>query len=541
MGEPARHRRRRRAAVRPLPGGDRHRPPGRGGGDRRRRDRLAPRRGVAARARRPADAPSSTRSTWPTTCCPTIDHAWIGELTNVLLIRDPREVVASYTRTRATVTPDDIGLPQQVRLYDELPATAGAPPPVDRRRRLPRATPSATCAPCATTWACAFTDRMLSWPPGPRPTDGVWAPHWYDAVWRSTGFEPPRTREVHLDGAAAEVAEACLPLYERLRGGPLGPLTAGPTAHQTLVTSPGGRRYGRRHDPRAVPRADRARRPAPGRGGCRRAARRPHPDVPRLGRARLRRSHGRRVPPPDRRHRAPASPRGGRARDDAAGHRPGDVVLGLARCHARHPARARPRGPGLHLVARGPDRRVLVPAHGAGDRRAPARRRGRAGHPHGHRPRPGDRRHRRGARPVPARGLGVARRGGVGRRRPARRGRRHRRGAVGRAHVAQHARPRHHPARPQRRPRRRRGGRRARRTCCCGCGGAGPTRRWRSRATRPCWRRSAIGCASPPSSGRRPGSGHHSPTARRLPGCTPARTSNAAAVASSAGRYTIRR
>ncbi len=51
---------------------------------------------------------------------PEIDHAWIGELTNVLLIRDPREVVASYTKTRATVTPDDIGLPQQVRLYDEL-------------------------------------------------------------------------------------------------------------------------------------------------------------------------------------------------------------------------------------------------------------------------------------------------------------------------------------------------------------------------------------------------------------------------------------
>ena len=55
---------------------------------------------------------------------PDIDHAWIRELTNVLLIRDPREVVASYTKTRATVTPEDIGLPQQVRLYDELRAGA---------------------------------------------------------------------------------------------------------------------------------------------------------------------------------------------------------------------------------------------------------------------------------------------------------------------------------------------------------------------------------------------------------------------------------
>ena len=64
--------------------------------------------------RRPPERRSPTRSTWPY-LLPEIDHAWIRELTNVLLIRDPREVVASYTKTRATVTPADIGLPQQVR------------------------------------------------------------------------------------------------------------------------------------------------------------------------------------------------------------------------------------------------------------------------------------------------------------------------------------------------------------------------------------------------------------------------------------------
>ena len=162
------------------------------------------------------DRRSPTRSTWPTTCCPTIDHAWIGELTNVLLIRDPREVVASYTRTRATVTPDDIGLPQQVRLYDELPVRRGAPPPVidagDFLAR-PRALPARAVRPRRRARSPTACCRGR---PGPRPTDGPWAPHWYDAVWRSTGFEPPRTREVHLDGPAAEVAEACLPLYERL-------------------------------------------------------------------------------------------------------------------------------------------------------------------------------------------------------------------------------------------------------------------------------------------------------------------------------------
>ncbi len=47
--------------------------------------------------------------------------------------------------------------------------------------------------------------------------DGVWAPYWYDAVWRSTGFEPWRAREDTLSGDALAVAETCRPVYERLR------------------------------------------------------------------------------------------------------------------------------------------------------------------------------------------------------------------------------------------------------------------------------------------------------------------------------------
>jgi prepilin-type N-terminal cleavage/methylation domain-containing protein len=52
---------------------------------------------------------------------------------------------------------------------------------------------------------------------GPRDSDGIWAPHWYAAVWASTGFEPWRPREVRLDGEAERVAEACRSSYERLR------------------------------------------------------------------------------------------------------------------------------------------------------------------------------------------------------------------------------------------------------------------------------------------------------------------------------------
>ncbi len=143
---------------------------------------------------------------------PQLPRDWIAELTNVLLIRDPAEVVASYVRSRSDVVAEDIGLVQQAELYDQLDA---AVPVIDSADFL--RDPEAYLR-----WLCAhvgieFTDRMLQWPAGPRESDGVWAPHWYDAVLASTGFEPYRAREVELAGAALAAAERSRPHYERLR------------------------------------------------------------------------------------------------------------------------------------------------------------------------------------------------------------------------------------------------------------------------------------------------------------------------------------
>jgi len=145
---------------------------------------------------------------------PHIDHGWIAQLRNVLLIRDPREVVASYIKSRAAVTADDIGLPQQVALYDELSAAGVAPPIIDAGDflRNPEGYLRALC-----DWlGIDFSERMLHWPKGPRASDGVWAPHWYAHVWESTGFEASAAHEPVLSGQAADVAEACRGSYEQL-------------------------------------------------------------------------------------------------------------------------------------------------------------------------------------------------------------------------------------------------------------------------------------------------------------------------------------
>lgn len=145
---------------------------------------------------------------------PDVSHDWVASLTNVLLIRDPREVVASYIKSRSDVTPDDLGLRQQVELYDELEAAGAAPPVIDAADFLREPQPYLERL-CGLV-GVDFDEHMLTWPSGRRESDGVWAPYWYDTVWASTEFAPYQPRVVSLHGPAAAVADECLPYYERL-------------------------------------------------------------------------------------------------------------------------------------------------------------------------------------------------------------------------------------------------------------------------------------------------------------------------------------
>ena len=147
---------------------------------------------------------------------PGMDTAWVHALHNVFLIRDPALVVASYVKSRARCEPADIGLLQQAELFDRVADRLGRAPLVIDGERFLQHPQHHLQALCADT-GVPFTDRMLRWPAGPRDSDGVWAPHWYAAVWRSTGFEPWRPRTAALDAAGQHVADACRPAYERLQ------------------------------------------------------------------------------------------------------------------------------------------------------------------------------------------------------------------------------------------------------------------------------------------------------------------------------------
>jgi hypothetical protein len=146
---------------------------------------------------------------------PEIGRDWMAACRHVFLIRHPARVLASYAAKRETVAFGDIGFAEQAELFDAAAALMGETPPViDADAVL--AEPERELRKLCAALGIAFTTAMLSWAPGFRDTDGIWAPHWYDAVKDSTGFGPPREIPALSDPHLQRLEERALPIYERL-------------------------------------------------------------------------------------------------------------------------------------------------------------------------------------------------------------------------------------------------------------------------------------------------------------------------------------
>jgi hypothetical protein len=143
-----------------------------------------------------------------------LDRRFLAETVNVLLIRDPVQMLPSLARTLASPNLRDTGLALQSELYQELRALGQEPPVVDAKQILlnPRRVLSLLCE----RLGLPFAEEMLSWQAGPRPEDGIWAKHWYQAVHKSTGFQPYTEKQEPMPPSLAPLLAECLPHYQLL-------------------------------------------------------------------------------------------------------------------------------------------------------------------------------------------------------------------------------------------------------------------------------------------------------------------------------------
>jgi hypothetical protein len=141
---------------------------------------------------------------------------WMSRCRNAFLIRDPRAVLASYVAKRTEVELSDIGVVRQRELFErEADRIGKAPAVIDGADVL--AAPARVLALLCSSLGITFVDSMLSWEAGRRSTDGVWAPAWYVAVEKTTGFERPAlSMPPALTSDLERIAEAAMPHYEAI-------------------------------------------------------------------------------------------------------------------------------------------------------------------------------------------------------------------------------------------------------------------------------------------------------------------------------------
>lgn len=153
-----------------------------------------------------------------------LDLDFLDRTVAVLLTRDPRDMLPSLVNQVPEPTLADTGLGRQCELLELLRTRGQEPPVLDARALLrdPRDVLTQLCA----RLGLDFDEAMLSWPPGPIPEDGVWAPYWYESVHHSTGFGAYHERSAPLAAGLEAVHAACKPCYDKLRAVALEPRNA---------------------------------------------------------------------------------------------------------------------------------------------------------------------------------------------------------------------------------------------------------------------------------------------------------------------------
>ena len=144
-----------------------------------------------------------------------IEREWIDDITNVFLIRDPREMLLSLVEFLPTPSLEETGLPQQVELFERVKTQTGESPAViDARDVLsdPRQMLGRLCEQIDVE----FDESMLHWKQGLHETDGVWARHWYSKVAQTTSFAAYRPRTGEIATEYHRLLRQCQELYDTL-------------------------------------------------------------------------------------------------------------------------------------------------------------------------------------------------------------------------------------------------------------------------------------------------------------------------------------
>ena len=143
-----------------------------------------------------------------------INLDFLSQTQNIIFIRNPKQIIASYAQVRDNVTMQDIGIEMQWQLFNHLTKNKLSCIVLDSNEILK--SPENVLQQYVIALQISFTEKMLHWPAGVKPYDGIWAKYWYENVHRSTGFEKQKTSERNLPEHLQSLYEESKIFYEQL-------------------------------------------------------------------------------------------------------------------------------------------------------------------------------------------------------------------------------------------------------------------------------------------------------------------------------------
>ncbi len=134
---------------------------------------------------------------------------------NVILIRHPKKLIASFSKVIHTPTLNDIGIKKASELFLFLKKNGKTPLVIDSDELLKNA--ETYLQKMCDSLHIPYSEKMLSWKKGGIPEDGVWAKHWYKNVHDSEGFAVQKSSSQPLPEHLETLLKEALPYYETLK------------------------------------------------------------------------------------------------------------------------------------------------------------------------------------------------------------------------------------------------------------------------------------------------------------------------------------
>ena len=142
------------------------------------------------------------------------DFSWFQNAAHIFWIRHPRKVINSFAKIVDQVTLKDVGYKDQFQIWKTLKSTYKPCVIVDTDDLLNH--PEDLLKSICNTLEIEWHPEMLSWPKGPKPFDGIWAPYWYANAHRTSRFTKKIDTPMQLSKTQLDLIEECLPFYNAL-------------------------------------------------------------------------------------------------------------------------------------------------------------------------------------------------------------------------------------------------------------------------------------------------------------------------------------